>query len=93
MLTSSLVYGLVGDRTPLGRIGTRLALVPAVAGISFEVLQFNARHVDSPIVKLLNVPGMLLQRLTTRQPSDDQVAVALEALGGAMAMDQQAGQD
>ena len=92
MLTSSLVYGLVGDHTPLGRIGTRIALVPAVAGISFEVLQFNARHLDSAVVRMLNVPGMLLQRLTTRQPTDDQVEVALEALRGAMAMDEQTGQ-
>lgn len=93
ILTSSLIYGAVGDRTPLGRIGTRVALVPVVAGVSFEVLQFNARHLDSAFIKLLNVPGMLLQRLTTRQPTDEQVLVALEALRGAMAMDEQSGQD
>ena len=93
MLTSSVVYGLLGSRAPLGRIGTRVALVPAVAGISFEVLQFNAKHLESPIVKLMNVPGMLLQRLTTRQPTDDQVEVALEALRGAQAMDEKAKQD
>jgi uncharacterized protein YqhQ len=87
MLTSSVVYSLVGGRTPFGRIGTRIALVPVVAGISYEVLQFNARHLESPIVRLLNLPGMLLQRLTTREPSDDQVEVALSALRGAMAMD------
>jgi uncharacterized protein YqhQ len=87
MLTSSVVYSLVGGRTPFGRIGTRIVLVPVVAGISYEVLQFNARHLESPIVRLLNLPGMLLQRLTTREPSDDQVEVALSALRGAMAMD------
>ncbi len=92
MLTSSIVYGLVGNRTPLGRIGTRVALVPAVAGISFEVLQFNAKHLDSPIVRLLNVPGMLLQRITTRQPTDDQVEVALAALQGALRMDEKSEQ-
>ncbi|HEY8286549.1 MAG TPA: DUF1385 domain-containing protein [Chloroflexota bacterium] len=87
MLTSTLVYGLVGKRLPLGRVGTRIALVPLVAGISFEVLQFNARHLDSPVVRLLNAPGMVLQKLTTRQPTDEQVEVALSALRGAMAMD------
>ena len=87
MLTSTVVYGLVGKRLPLGRLGTRVALVPLVAGISFEVLQFNARHLDSPVVRLLNAPGMVLQKLTTRQPTDDQVEVALSALRGAMAMD------
>jgi uncharacterized protein YqhQ len=88
MLTSSVVYGLVGGRTPLGKVGTRLALMPVVAGISYEVLQWNARHLESPLVRLLNLPGMLLQRLTTREPSDDQVEVALSALRGAMAMDE-----
>jgi uncharacterized protein YqhQ len=87
MLTSTVVYGLVGTRSPLGRVGTRMALVPLVAGISFEVLQFNARHLDWKAVRLMNAPGMLLQRLTTRQPTDDQVEVALSALRGAMAMD------
>ncbi len=87
MLTSTVVYAIVGKRLPFGRIGTRVALVPLVAGISFEVLQFNARHLDSKLVRMLNTPGMLLQRLTTRQPTDDQVEVALQALQGAMAMD------
>jgi len=88
MVTSSVVYGLVGNRTPLGRIGTRIVLMPVVAGISYEVLQFNAKHLDSKIVQLLNAPGMLLQRITTRQPTDDQVEVAIHALKGAMAMEQ-----
>jgi uncharacterized protein YqhQ len=87
MLTSTVVYAIAGKRLPFGRIGTRLVLVPLVAGISFEVLQFNARHVDSKLVRMLNTPGMLLQRLTTRQPTDAQVEVALQALQGAMAMD------
>lgn len=87
MLTSTLVYGLVGSRSPLGRVGTRMALVPLVAGLSFEVLQFNARHLDWKAVRLMNAPGMLLQRLTTLEPTDDQVEVALSALRGAMAMD------
>jgi len=91
MLTSSLIYGLLGNRIPLGKIGTRIVLMPLVAGVSFEVLQFNARHLDSPFVRLLNAPGMLLQRMTTRQPTDDQVEIALAALRGAMAMDERLG--
>ena len=63
--------------------------MPFVAGLSFEVLQFNARHLDSGLVRALNLPGMLLQRMTTREPSDDQVEVALNALQGAMDMDKQ----
>jgi uncharacterized protein YqhQ len=90
MLTSTAVYAFIGSRSPLGRLGTRIALMPLVAGISYEVLQFNARHLDSPVVKALNAPGMLLQRLTTRQPTDEQVEVAISALQGAMAMDDDA---
>jgi uncharacterized protein YqhQ len=92
MLTSTVVYAVAGNRMPFGRIGTRVVLIPVVAGLSFEVLQFNARHLDSRLVKMLNAPGMLLQRLTTRQPSDEQVEVALSALRGAMAMDERAAQ-
>jgi uncharacterized protein YqhQ len=87
MLTSTAVYAFIGSRSPLGRLATRIALMPLVAGISYEVLQFNARHLDSPLVQALNAPGMLMQRLTTRQPTDDQVEVAISALQGAMAMD------
>jgi uncharacterized protein YqhQ len=89
MLTSTAVYAFIGSRSPLGRLGTRIALMPLVAGISYEVLQFNARHLDSAVVKALNTPGMLLQSLTTREPSDDQVEVAISALQGAMSMDQE----
>jgi uncharacterized protein YqhQ len=88
MLTSTAIYSIIGKRAPLGRVGTRVALIPLVAGISYEVLQFNARHLESAAVKILNAPGMLMQRLTTREPTDDQVEVAIHALQGAMAMDQ-----
>jgi uncharacterized protein YqhQ len=90
MLTSTALYSVVGKRAPLGRLGTRIALLPLVAGVSYEVLQFNARHLDFPLVRAMTVPGMLLQRLTTRQPSDAQVEVAIRALQGAIAMDQEA---
>ena len=68
----------------------RIAVLPLVAGVSYEVLQFNAQHLDFPLVRAMTVPGMLLQRLTTRQPSDDQVEVAIRALQGAIAMDEEA---
>jgi uncharacterized protein YqhQ len=90
MLTSTALYALIGKRAPLGRIGTRLALLPLVVGTSYEVLQFSARHLDFPLVRAMTVPGMLLQRLTTRQPTDDQVEVAIRALQGAIAMDEEA---
>ena len=64
--------------------------MPLVAGISYEVLQFNARHLESPLVRALTVPGLLFQRLTTRQPTDEQVEVAIRALEGAIAMDEDA---
>jgi uncharacterized protein YqhQ len=89
MVTSTAIYSFLGSRSPFGRFATRIALMPLVAGISYEVLQFNARHLDSPVVQALTAPGMLLQRLTTREPTDDQVEVAIHALRGAMAMDEE----
>ena len=62
------------------RIGSRLALLPVVAGIGYEIVRFAGRHKDSRLLRVILGPGLLLQKLTTRQPSDDMVEVALKAL-------------
>lgn len=62
------------------RVFYRLLLLPIVAGIAYEVIRFAGRHKDSKVLKVLLSPGLWLQRLTTRPPSDEQVEVALAAL-------------
>ncbi|PLT29166.1 DUF1385 domain-containing protein [Peribacillus deserti] len=73
------VYMLV-PTTPLWlRVVDRLALIPVVLGISFEVLQITNKVRDIPVLKYLGYPGLWLQLLTTKEPSDDQVEVAISS--------------
>jgi uncharacterized protein YqhQ len=55
----------------------RLLLLPAIAGISYETLRLTAKRAQSPVFKALVAPGMLLQRLTTREPDLPQIEVAI----------------
>lgn len=67
----------------LARIGTRLLLLPVVAGVSYELLKGLA-HADTPLTRALRWPGMQLQRLTTRPPTDKMCEVAIEALNAVL---------
>ena len=58
----------------------RILGVPLIAGISFEIIKFAARHREQAWVRFLMAPGMALQRLTTREPDHSQLAVAIAAL-------------
>jgi uncharacterized protein YqhQ len=58
-----------------------------ISGISYEVLRFSGKNLKHPIVKLLTVPGMALQRITTQPPDDDMVETALIAMKAALDMD------
>lgn len=60
------------------KLGIRLVLLPVVAGLAFELLKFLAKH-DNIIFKILRYPGMMLQHITTKQPTDEMVEVALVA--------------
>jgi uncharacterized protein YqhQ len=59
---------------------SRLVLIPAIAGISYEMLRFSAKLKDNPVMELLVLPGLLLQRLTVREPDNGQIEVALSAM-------------
>lgn len=82
-LISILLFGFFGWPGFWERILIRLALLPVVAGVAYEVIRFSGRT-DSPIVAFLVKPGMWLQGLTTREPDDDQLEVALRALQATM---------
>jgi len=62
----------------------RLLLLPIIAGISYEFLKWSARNQDNPLMKMLIAPGLAFQRLTTREPSDEQLEVGLNALQKAL---------
>jgi uncharacterized protein YqhQ len=55
-------------------------LLPVVAGISYEIIRFTGKYRDRSWAALLSWPGLLLQKITTREPTDDQIEVAVEAL-------------
>ncbi|PJF39374.1 MAG: DUF1385 domain-containing protein [Phototrophicales bacterium] len=59
---------------------SRIAAVPIVAGLAYEIIKFTAKHIENPIIKLIIIPNLLLQRLTTRQPDNSMVEVAIHAL-------------
>jgi len=71
------------------RLASRLALVPLVAGIAYEVIRFSARHQAHPLTRLLVLPGLWLQKLTTREPDDGMVECAIAALEPVLAADGQ----
>ncbi len=90
MLISMLVYMLIPATTFWARFGFRIALLPVIAGLSYEMIRFSAKHASS-LFALLTKPGLWLQRITTQPPSDDQVVCAIAALNEAMELEKQRG--
>ncbi len=78
MVISIAVFSFIPhDTSLLTKALMRLPLLPAVAGISYEILRLSARKADSPVFRALIAPGLLLQRLTTREPDLPQIEVAI----------------
>lgn len=85
---SILVFSLVPGSWPLWAKGlSRIVLLPLIAGLGYEFIKFSAKNGENPLIKGLMQPGLWLQRLTTREPSDDQIEVALRSLTEAIAME------
>jgi uncharacterized protein YqhQ len=88
LLVSILVFAFIPKAAPLlVKFGGRLLLVPAIAGLSYEVLRFTAKHRAAPLFSLLVAPGLALQRITTQEPTDDMLEVAIAALECALRED------
>jgi uncharacterized protein YqhQ len=80
----TLIISYTGNISLVVRLLTHLPLIPVVGGISYEALKASAKHADSKSVHFLIAPGLGLQRITTSQPDDDQVEVAICALKAAL---------
>jgi uncharacterized protein YqhQ len=80
MIISILLFALIGSPIIWVRILSRILLLPLVAGISYELLRFSGKHYGRLWVQILIQPGLWLQRLTTGQPSDEMIEVAIAAL-------------
>ena len=79
MLVSIVLFFFIRMDSPLYRLLTRIALIPVIAGISYEIIRL-AGKTDFFLVQILSAPGLLLQRLTTREPTEDMVEVAIQAV-------------
>lgn len=87
VLVSVIVFAFLGRPDLEWRILSRVLLIPVVAGISYELIRFSGVHPTWLAARLLALPGLWLQRLTTRPPEDDQIEVAITAMGAAVAAD------
>ena len=75
-----VVYSIIGRPALPYLILSRIVLIPVIAGLAYELIRFAARHMDRRWVRVAMIPGLSLQKLTTREPSLDQIEVAIAAL-------------
>lgn len=80
MLISMFIFTFLGWPSLLERIASRIILMPVIAGVSYELIRYAGAHTDNLLVRIAITPGLLLQKLTTRQPDDSQIEVAIASL-------------
>jgi uncharacterized protein YqhQ len=80
MVIAIFVFAFVGQPGWFWLIVSRIALLPVIAGIAYEVIRFAGKHPQNPVLRTIMAPGLWLQRLTTRAPSLDQIEVSIRAL-------------
>jgi uncharacterized protein YqhQ len=90
MLISIGFYMLIPFTSFWGRFAARIALLPLIAGVSYEIIRFAAKHRGS-LFALMTAPGLWLQRITTKPPSDEQAHCAIVALNDAMSLEKERG--
>ena len=91
IVISIIVFSVIGRfDSKLINVLVRIALLPVVAGISYEIIRFAGKHTENKCISWLNKPGMLLQRLTTREPDGKQIEVAIESLKAVLPKDKNA---
>lgn len=79
MIVSVVLFILIRVENPVMRLGLRLLLIPVIAGISYEIIRLAGRS-ENPIVKLISAPGLALQKLTTKEPDDEMIEVAIRSV-------------
>jgi hypothetical protein len=87
ILLSILAFSLVGRQDPIVMVASRILLIPVIAAVGYELLRLGARHRSNPIVKVVMWPGILVQMITTKQPTDDMIEVAIVSLEEAIKAD------
>jgi uncharacterized protein YqhQ len=90
LVLSILVFSFLGVEGWVWMLLSRVIVIPLVAGLAFEFIMWSARNQENPIVQALVWPGLQLQKLTTREPTDDQVEVAMTSLKEVIAKEDEA---
>ena len=90
LVLSILAFSLLGVEGWLFMVISRVVVIPIVAGVAFEFIMWSARNQENPMVRMLVWPGLQLQKLTTREPTDDQVEVAMASLKKVLSMEEEA---
>jgi uncharacterized protein YqhQ len=84
---SIIAFSLVGRQSIPVSIATRVILIPVIAAVGYELLRFGGRHRSNPIIKVVMYPGILIQLITTKQPTDDMIEVAIVSMEQAILAD------
>jgi uncharacterized protein YqhQ len=90
MLISTAIYTLLPFDGFAGKFLARIALLPVVAGVSYELIRYASKH-RKGLLAMMTAPGLWLQKITTQPPADDQTAIAIRALSGAMELEERQG--
>jgi len=88
LVIAILVFALIGQQAVWLMVVSRVLLLPVIASLGYEVTQFGSRHMNNAIVRATMAPGLWLQSLTTREPDERQIDVAIAALKEVLAIDQ-----
>lgn len=87
MVVSIVIFSMIPKLWPFYlKAGSRIFLLPLIAGISYEFLKWSAKNDSTPMVKMIITPGLALQKLTTREPDDSQMEVAIRSMEEALAV-------
>jgi uncharacterized protein YqhQ len=90
ILLSILAFSLVGRQSPLVMVGSRILLIPVIASVGYELLRLGGRYRSNPVIKVIMWPGILVQMITTKQPTDDMIEVAIVSIEEALRADGEA---
>ena len=87
MLVSIVLFSVITFEQTWANLLVRIVLMPLVAGLSYEVIRYAAKKESSAIFKMMTLPGIWLQNITTQEPDDDQLEVAIEALNESLKLE------
>jgi uncharacterized protein YqhQ len=80
LMLSIIIFSFVTSNSGFIKFLIRLIFIPIIAGVSYEILQYSAKHMENIFIRAITAPGLLVQKLTTREPNDRQLQVALESM-------------